>query len=205
MGVLYPIGERTFVSGPSLIAGFPVELTVTFDAPPAAPPMPTLRADDGCGRGSGMMATPARATAGRAIRAIRARLGTRREHGARGERLQLAGRQRLARADVACEGAGAAARRPQGVLYDDAGALCEWIGELVGIAADAARSGASSRDRHDSRLRGGDARRADAVRGRVRAQRHRRADSRQARHGQLHRQLGAGDASTISRRTRWLA
>ena len=24
MGVLYPIGERTFVSGPSLIAGFPV-------------------------------------------------------------------------------------------------------------------------------------------------------------------------------------
>ena len=52
MGVLYPIGERTFVSGPSLIAGFPVELTVTFDAPPVMA-MPTLRADDGAGDGSG--------------------------------------------------------------------------------------------------------------------------------------------------------
>jgi uncharacterized protein len=31
LGVLYPIAERTFVSGPSLIAGYPVELTVTFD------------------------------------------------------------------------------------------------------------------------------------------------------------------------------
>jgi pimeloyl-ACP methyl ester carboxylesterase len=52
MGVLYPIGERTFVSGPSLIAGFPVELTVTFDEPPVAP-MPTLRADDAAGAGAG--------------------------------------------------------------------------------------------------------------------------------------------------------
>lgn len=31
MGLLYAIGERTFVSGPSLVAGYPVELTVTFD------------------------------------------------------------------------------------------------------------------------------------------------------------------------------
>jgi uncharacterized protein len=51
MGVLYPIGERTFVSGPTLIAGFPVELTVTFDAPPVAP-MPTLKADDAAGDGA---------------------------------------------------------------------------------------------------------------------------------------------------------
>ena len=48
MGVLYPIGERTFVSGPTLVAGFPIELTVTFDAPAAAP-MPTLRANDAAG------------------------------------------------------------------------------------------------------------------------------------------------------------
>jgi uncharacterized protein len=33
MGLLYPITDRTFVSGPSVIAGYPVELTVTFDAP----------------------------------------------------------------------------------------------------------------------------------------------------------------------------
>jgi alpha-beta hydrolase superfamily lysophospholipase len=53
MGVLYPIGARTFVSGPSLVAGFPVELTVTFDAPPPAS-MPTLRAaDDAAGNGNG--------------------------------------------------------------------------------------------------------------------------------------------------------
>lgn len=52
MGVLYPIGERTFVSGPSLVAGFPVELTVTFDAPPVAP-MPTLRAEDAAAAGAG--------------------------------------------------------------------------------------------------------------------------------------------------------
>jgi uncharacterized protein len=45
MGVLYPTAERTFVSGPTLIAGFPVELTVTFDAP-SLPPMPSLRAAD---------------------------------------------------------------------------------------------------------------------------------------------------------------
>lgn len=31
LGVLYPIAERTFVSGPSVVAGYPVELTVTFD------------------------------------------------------------------------------------------------------------------------------------------------------------------------------
>ncbi len=71
MGVLYPIGERTFVSGPSLIAGFPVELTVTFDAPPVAP-MPTLRADDAAGAGAGDGTAVAAATAGRAIRAMRA-------------------------------------------------------------------------------------------------------------------------------------
>jgi pimeloyl-ACP methyl ester carboxylesterase len=52
MGVLYQIGERTFVSGPSLVAGFPVELTVTFDAPVVAP-MPTLRADDAAGASAG--------------------------------------------------------------------------------------------------------------------------------------------------------
>lgn len=52
MGVLYQIGERTFVSGPTLVAGFPIELTVTFDAPPVAP-MPTLRADDAASGGAG--------------------------------------------------------------------------------------------------------------------------------------------------------
>lgn len=31
MGVLYAIGPSTFVSGPSLVAGFPVELTLSFD------------------------------------------------------------------------------------------------------------------------------------------------------------------------------
>jgi pimeloyl-ACP methyl ester carboxylesterase len=43
MGLLYPIDERTFVSGPSLVAGYPVELTITFDAPAfdaAAPGVP---------------------------------------------------------------------------------------------------------------------------------------------------------------------
>lgn len=54
MGVLYPLDERTFVSGPSLVAGFPVELTVTFDEPPAAP-MPRLRADDAAAAGAGDM------------------------------------------------------------------------------------------------------------------------------------------------------
>lgn len=51
MGVLYPIDDRTFVSGPSLVAGFPVELTVTFDAPPAAP-LQRLRADDAANDGA---------------------------------------------------------------------------------------------------------------------------------------------------------
>ena len=59
MGVLYQIGERTFVSGPSLVAGFPVELTVTFDAPPVAP-MPTLRADDAAALAVVMALAPAR-------------------------------------------------------------------------------------------------------------------------------------------------
>jgi pimeloyl-ACP methyl ester carboxylesterase len=31
MGLLYATGPNTFVSGPSLVAGFPVELTLTFD------------------------------------------------------------------------------------------------------------------------------------------------------------------------------
>jgi uncharacterized protein len=31
MGVLYAIGPNTFVSGPSLIAGFPIEVTMTFE------------------------------------------------------------------------------------------------------------------------------------------------------------------------------
>jgi uncharacterized protein len=42
MGVLYPIGDRTFVSGPSLVAGFPVELTVAFDAAPPNGRAPAL-------------------------------------------------------------------------------------------------------------------------------------------------------------------
>jgi uncharacterized protein len=31
MGVLYSIGDDTFVAGPSLVAGYPIELTVTFE------------------------------------------------------------------------------------------------------------------------------------------------------------------------------